>query len=67
MWAPGVLGIWRQGLFVFRLLERTCNYFQGSGEQPHSSRELGSSAESEKCILKILTIKEKPIFHLTFF
>ena len=30
---PGVLGIWGEGLFIFRELGSTANYFRGAGEQ----------------------------------
>ena len=33
---PGVLGIWGKGLFIFRELGSTANYFRGAGEQAHT-------------------------------
>ena len=42
---PGVLGIWGEGLFIFRELGSTVNYFRGAGEQAHSFGELGSTAK----------------------
>ena len=57
-------------LFVLRLLRSTGNLFQGSGEQSHCSKSLGSPSESKKkkMNLKNLTLKEKPIlFRLTLF
>ena len=48
MGPPGVLGIWREWLFIFRELGSTGNYFQGFGEQAHSFRDLGSPAKKEK-------------------
>ena len=39
-------------------------YFQGSGEQPHRSRDLGSPAESKK---KNLHLKGKAYISLDFF
>ena len=56
--APGVLGIWREWLFIFRALGSTGNYFQGFGEQVHSFGDLGSHSKSKKN----LTLKEKPSF-----
>ena len=44
IWAPGVLGIWGEWLFIFRELGSTGNYFQGFGEQAHSFGNLGSPA-----------------------
>ena len=38
---PGVLGIWGEGLFIFR----TANYFRGAGEQAHTFGDLGSTAK----------------------
>ena len=42
---PAVLGIWGEGLFVFRELGSTGNYLQGSREQAHSFGDLGSPAK----------------------
>ena len=42
---PGVLGIWREWLFIFRELASTGNYFQGFGKQAHSFGDLGSPAK----------------------
>ena len=36
---PGVLGRWREGLFIFKDLGSTGNYFSGAGEQVHSFRD----------------------------
>ena len=36
MGAPGVLGSLGEGLFIFRELGSTANYFRGAGEQAHS-------------------------------
>ena len=33
---PGVLGSWGDGLFIFRELGSTANYFRGAGEQAHT-------------------------------
>ena len=49
--APGVLGIWGEWLFIFRVLWSTGNYFQGIGEQAHSFGDIGST------IKKYLTLK----------
>ena len=38
--APGVLGIWGEGLFIFRELVSTANYFRGAGEQAHTFVDL---------------------------
>ena len=48
------------GLFIFRDLRSTGNYFRGAGEQAHSFGDLGSPAKKQK-------IKEKPPFCLIFF
>ena len=46
MWGPpGVLGIWGEGLFIFRELGSTANYFRGAGEQAHTFGDLGSTAK----------------------
>ena len=42
---PGVLGIWGEGLFIFRELGSTANYFRGAGEQAHIFGDLGSTAK----------------------
>ena len=42
---PGVLGIWGEGLFIFRELGSTANYFRGFGEQAHTFGDLGSTAK----------------------
>ena len=48
MGPPGVLGIWGEGLFIFRELGSTANYFRGAGEQAHTFGDLGSTAKSKK-------------------
>ena len=40
----GVLGIWGEGLFIFRELGSTANYLRGAGEQAHTFGDLGSTA-----------------------
>ena len=45
---PGVLGIWGEGLFIFRELGSTANYFRGAGEQAHTFGDLGSTAKMLK-------------------
>ena len=45
---PGVLGIWGEGLFIFRELGSTANYFRGAGEQAHTFGDLGSTAKKQK-------------------
>ena len=45
MGPPGVLGIWGEGLFIFRELGSTANYFRGAGEQAHTFGDLGSIAK----------------------
>ena len=47
---PGVLGIWGEGLFIFRELGSTANYFRGAGEQAHTFGNLGSTAKKYKKI-----------------
>ena len=42
---PGVLGIWGEGLFIFRELGSTANYFRGAGEQAHTFGDLGTTAK----------------------
>ena len=42
---PGVLGIWGEGLFIFRELGSTAIYFRGAGEQAHTFGDLGSTAK----------------------
>ena len=42
---PGVLGIWGEGLFIFRELGSTANYFRGAGEQGHTFGDLGSTVK----------------------
>ena len=42
---PGVLGIWGEGLFIFRELGSTANYFRGAGEQAYTFWDLGSTAK----------------------
>ena len=34
--APGVLGSWGEGLFIFMELGSTANYFREAGEQAHT-------------------------------
>ena len=46
LWGPpGVLGIWGEGLFIFRELGSTANYLRGAGEQAHTFGDLGSTAK----------------------
>ena len=33
VWAPGVLGIWGEGIFIFRELGSTGNYFRELGSK----------------------------------
>ena len=40
--ALGIFGIWGEGLFIFKELESTGNYFRGTGEHAHSMGDLGS-------------------------
>ena len=42
---PRVLGIWGEGLFIFRELGSTDNYFRGAGEQAYTFGDLGSTAK----------------------
>ena len=46
--SPWVLEIWREGIFIFRELGSTGNYFQGFEEQANSFRDLGSHVKKEK-------------------
>ena len=45
---PGVLGIWGEGLFIFRELGSTAYYFRGAGEQANTFGDLGSTAKKLK-------------------
>ena len=45
---PGILGIWGEWLFIFRVLGSTGNYLRGAGEQAHSFGDLGSPAKKQK-------------------
>ena len=47
---PGVLGIWGEGLFIFRELGSTANYFRGAWEQALTFGDLGSTAKKLKKI-----------------
>ena len=51
---PGVLGIWGEGLFIFRELGSTGNYFRGSREQAHIFGDLESPVKKQKDIGKSL-------------
>ena len=42
---PGFLGIWGEGLFIFRELGSTASYFRGAGEQAHTFGDLGSTVK----------------------
>ena len=42
---PWVLGIWGEGLFIFRELGSSANYFRRAGEQAHTLGDLGSTAK----------------------
>ena len=46
----GFLGSWGEGLFIFRELGSTANYFRGAGEQAHNFGDLGSTAKKKKNI-----------------
>ena len=46
--SPGVWGTWGEGLFIFRELGSTANYFRGVGEQAHPFWDLGSTAKKLK-------------------
>ena len=49
-------------------LGSTGNYFQGSGDQPYSYGGIWEALqEVKKMNLNNLTLKEKPLFRLTFF
>ena len=48
MGPPGVLGIWRELLFIFRELGSTGNYFREAKEQAHNFGNLGSLAKKKK-------------------
>ena len=45
---PGVLGIWREGLFILWEVGSTGIYFSRAGEQAHGFRDLGSPAKGKK-------------------
>ena len=59
--SPGVLGIWGEGLFIFRELRSTGNYFRGARKQPHNFRESYTKVKK-----KNLTVKVNPPFCLIF-
>ena len=63
VWAPGVLGIWGEGLFIFRKLGSTCYYFYGAREQAHGFRDLGALRKVKNKFIN-LTSKEMPPFCL---
>ena len=50
MGLSGVLGIWGEGLFIFRELGSTANYFRVAREQAHTFGDLGSTAKKLKKI-----------------
>ena len=41
----GVLVIWGEGLYIFRELGSTANYFNGAGEKAHTFGDLGRTAK----------------------
>ena len=43
--APGGFGDLGEGLFIFRELGSTANYFRGAGEQAYTFGDLGSTAK----------------------
>ena len=43
--APGVWGIWGEGLIIFRELGITAYYFRGAWEQAHTFGDLESTAK----------------------
>ena len=45
---PRGLGDLGEGIFIFRELRSTGNYFQGFSEQAHSFGDLGSPPKSKK-------------------
>ena len=45
IWGPRGLGIWGEGLFIFRELGSPANYFKGAGEQAHTFGDFGSTAK----------------------
>ena len=56
--APGVWGIWGEGIFIFREPGSTGYYFQGFEEQAHSFGDLGRPAKNLKNKFKNLTLKK---------
>ena len=62
--SPGFFGIWGEGLFIFRELRSTGNYFRGAREQPHNFRE---SYTKVKKNIKNPTVKVNPPFCFCFF
>ena len=44
-WSPGVLGIWGEGLFIYRELGALLIILRGAGEQAHTLGDLGSTAK----------------------
>ena len=56
---------WGEGLFIFRELGNTGNYFGGAGEHVYSLRDLGSSPcqkVKKNKRKENLNVKEKPPF-----
>ena len=60
MGPPGVLGIWGEWLFIFRVLGSTGYYLRGAREQAHNFGDIRSLAKKQKLN------KEKPPFCLIF-
>ena len=59
-------GIWEEGLFIFRELASTVNYFREAGERAHSLGDFRRPTKKEKKVnLKNLTLKF--FFFLNFF
>ena len=57
--APGALVILGEGLFIFRELESTGHYFQGSRKQAHSLGGLRDPCKKLKINFKNLTLNDK--------
>ena len=60
----GVLGIWREELFIFRELRSTGNYFRHLGSKLIALKIEGALQKSKKINFKNLTLTEKPLFRL---
>ena len=64
---PGVLGIWREWLFIFREMGSTGNYFRGAREQANNFGDIGNLAKKAKKKKKIRKSLHFVCFFKNFF